>query len=104
MIYTTGNTQGKAAIKWEQSIACSNSAEREQVRPKVKLRRGGRQPPLRIDNHETSALPYYIYGWTDVLTAVNRANVNVSPDRHRWYDTILKSSTTDLGTRTRKKT
>ena len=31
----------------EGEAACTNSAERKQARQKVKLRRGGRQPPLR---------------------------------------------------------
>ena len=29
---------------------------------------------------------YVRYKETDVLTAVNRANVNVSSDRHLWHD------------------
>ena len=65
---------------------------------------GGRQPPLRIDNHETAAPSYNIYGGTDILTAVNRANVNVSSDLHHWHDSILKSITKDLQALTRKKT
>ena len=67
IIYTSGNTQG-------QGFAV-----------------GADSPRWEIDNHKTSALPYYIYGWTDVLTAVNRANVNVSLGRHLWHDSILKS-------------
>lgn len=50
---------------------------------------------IRSNKSDTSN--FMIYGWTDVLTAVNRANVNVSSDRYRWHDSILKSSTTDLG-------
>jgi len=31
----------------------------------------------------------------DVLTAVNRANINVSPDRHLWRDSISMSGTAE---------
>ena len=34
-------------------------------------------------------LGYYICG-TDVLTAINRANVNVSSDRHLWHDFVRR--------------
>ena len=51
----------------------------------------GRQSPLR-DKETTKLLSHLIIYGTDVLTAVNRANVNVSSDRHRWHDSILKSS------------
>ena len=66
---------------------CLIFAEREQARPKVKFRRGGRQSPLR--NKEITKLlsQLIIYG-TDVLTAANRANVNVSSDRHLWHDFV----------------
>lgn len=40
-----------------------------------------------MTSHKTAVPPYYIYG-TDVLTAVNRANVNVSSDRHLWHDFV----------------
>lgn len=39
-----------------------------------------------MTSHKTAVPPYYIYG-TDVLTAVNRANVNVSSDRYLWQST-----------------
>ena len=40
-----------------------------------------------MTSHKTAVPPYYIYG-TDALTAVNRANVNVSSDRHLWHDFV----------------
>ena len=42
-----------------------------------------------MTSHKTAVPPYYIYG-TDVLTAVNRANVNVSSDRHLWHDLVRR--------------
>ena len=55
-----------------------------------RLRRGGRQSPLR-DKEITKLLSHlnYIYG-TDVLTTVNRANVNVSSDRYLWHDFVRR--------------
>ena len=44
----------------------------------------------QLEHHKTSAPPYYIYGGTDVLTAVNRANVIVSSDRHLWHDLVRR--------------
>ena len=41
----------------------------------------------QLEHHKTAVPPYYIYG-TDVLTTVNRANVNVSSDRHLWHDFV----------------
>ena len=43
----------------------------------------------QLEHHKTAVPPYYIYG-TDVLTAVNRANVNVSSDRYLWYDFVRR--------------
>ena len=43
----------------------------------------------QLEHHKTAVPPYYIYG-TDVLTAVNRANVNVSSDRHLWHDFVRR--------------
>ena len=72
-----------------------------------------------MTSHKTAVPPYYIYG-TDVLIAVNRANVNVSSDRHLWHDLVrrynlyldkvttflltLRKSPVDLSAGTRKKT
>ena len=38
----------------------------------------------------TKLLSHLIIYGTDVLTAVNRANVNVSSDRHLWYDFVRR--------------
>ena len=38
----------------------------------------------------TKLLSHLIIYGTDVLTAVNRANVNVSSDRHLWHDLVRR--------------
>ena len=38
----------------------------------------------------TKLLSHLIIYGTDVLTTVNRANVNVSSDRHLWHDLVRR--------------
>ena len=42
------------------------------------------------DKEITKLLSHLIIYGTDVLTVVNRANVNVSSDRHLWHDLVRR--------------